>query len=138
MKPIIRVVMIAVAIAVGVAWYVHWSRNRALNSGDVFVREGDKTRPETPNSGNQSAQPQEVADNGAGASGSTPAIPTSDSLPRSAPNGIVMARPGRYQLYRQGDITWRLDTDTGFSCALFATEAQWRKTIVYDHGCDSR
>ena len=138
MKPIARIVMIVVAVVVGAAWYVHWSRNRALNSGDVFVRDGDKTRPETPESGNQSAHPQEMADNGAGASGSAANLPASDTLRRNPPNGVVQARPGRYQLYRQGDITWRMDTDTGESCVLLATQAQWSKTIVYDHGCATR
>jgi len=131
MKPIVRIVVIVVAVVLAAAWYMHWSRNRALNSGDVYVRDGDKTRPETPTS-------QEVADNGTGASGGVTTLPASDTLPRNPANGVVVPRPGRYQLYRQGDITWRLDTNTGDSCVLLATEAQWRKTLVYDHGCGSR
>jgi len=42
---------------------------------------------------------------------------------------------GKYQLYRQGDITWRLNTETGWACVLFATDAQWHKTRVYQNGC---
>ena len=48
---------------------------------------------------------------------------------------MLFAGTGKYQLYRQGDITWRLDTDTGWACILFATDAQWAKPRVYQHGC---
>ncbi len=132
--------MIVAAVAVSAVWYVHWSRTRALNSGEVFVREdsGDKSRPE---STNQPAHSQEMADNRGDVSRSqdnVETIPTSDTISRNPPNGIIVARPGRYQLYRQGDITWRMDTNSGDACILFATEAQWHKTLVYDHGCGSR
>lgn len=33
---------------------------------------------------------------------------------------------GRYQLHRDGYRTWRLDTSTGKSCLLLATEADWK------------
>jgi hypothetical protein len=48
---------------------------------------------------------------------------------------MVFAGTGKYQLYRQGDITWRLNTDTGWACILFATDAQWSKSRVFDQGC---
>jgi hypothetical protein len=32
---------------------------------------------------------------------------------------------GRYQLHREGTRTWRLDTSTGRSCLLLATQADW-------------
>jgi hypothetical protein len=139
MKPIFRILMIVAAVAVSAVWYVHWSRTRALNSGEVFVREdsGDKSRPE---SANQPSHPQEMADNRGDTSSSqdnVATIPTSDTINRNPPNGVVVARPGRYQLYRQGDITWRMDTNSGDACILFATQAQWHKTLVYDHGCGS-
>jgi len=54
----------------------------------------------------------------------------------NGPNGAtVFNGKGRYQLYRQGKITWRLDTDTGHACILLATEEEWRKPRVYQHGC---
>ena len=28
-----------------------------------------------------------------------------------------------------------MDTTSGKACVLFATEAMWRKPLVYDHGC---
>jgi hypothetical protein len=48
---------------------------------------------------------------------------------------MIFAGSGKYQLYRQGDLTWRLNTDTGEACVLFATYAQWRQQRVYQHGC---
>jgi hypothetical protein len=150
MKPIVRILMIVVVVFLATAWYVHWSRTRALNSGDVFVRDetGDKAKPETPPAtpANQSAQTQELASNATVApsgNSSRPrmgaaTLPASDSIRRNPPNRTIFAGTGKYQLYRQGDITWRMNTDTGEACILFATETQWRKTIVYDHGCSSR
>ncbi|HXE09396.1 MAG TPA: hypothetical protein VN612_15945 [Acidobacteriaceae bacterium] len=63
------------------------------------------------------------------------AIPTSDSIPRNPPNGLIFAGAGKYQLYRQGDITWRLNTNTGRSCIIFATDTQWAKVRVWESGC---
>jgi hypothetical protein len=62
-------------------------------------------------------------------------IPATDSIPANPPNGMVFSGTGRYQLYRQGSITWRLDTDTGHTCIIFATDEQWRLARVYSHGC---
>ena len=48
---------------------------------------------------------------------------------------MIFAGTGKYQLYRQGDLTWRLNTNTGDACILFATDALWRQQRVYQHGC---
>jgi hypothetical protein len=47
---------------------------------------------------------------------------------------MIFAGTGKYQLYRQGDLTWRLNTDTDKACILFATNAEWRKPKVFEHG----
>jgi hypothetical protein len=60
-----------------------------------------------------------------------------DTLSPNPPNGRVFAGAGRFQLYRQGSLTWRIDTNTGQTCILFATNAEWRKPQVYRHGCNS-
>jgi hypothetical protein len=62
-------------------------------------------------------------------------VPGSDKISPNPPNGMVFAGSGRYQLYRQGDLTWRLDTETGRSCIVFATDDQWKKPRVYKAGC---
>jgi cytoskeletal protein RodZ len=62
-------------------------------------------------------------------------VPVSDTIQRNPPTGLIFAGAGKYQLYRQGDITWRLDTDTGRACIIFATDTQWSRNRVYDQGC---
>jgi hypothetical protein len=63
------------------------------------------------------------------------AVPTTDSQSPNAPNGMRYAGSGAYQWYRQGNLTWRVDTVTGGSCIAFATLDEWRKPIVSSHGC---
>ena len=58
-----------------------------------------------------------------------------DSLPPNAPNGAAFAGTGAYQWYRQGDLTWRVDTKSGASCVDYATIEEWSKPLVYSHGC---
>ncbi|HXB61384.1 MAG TPA: hypothetical protein VNU94_00870 [Acidobacteriaceae bacterium] len=65
----------------------------------------------------------------------TYSVPATDSIPANPPNGMVFSGTGRYQLYRQGSITWRLDTDNGHTCIIFATDEEWRLQRVYSHGC---
>jgi hypothetical protein len=60
---------------------------------------------------------------------------TEDTIGADPPNGMVFAGTGRFQIYRQGNLTWRVNTDSGTACVLFATDAEWRKSKVYSHGC---
>ena len=70
----------------------------------------------------------------AGANGmDTP--PAGDTIAPNPPNGMVFAGKGTYQWYRQGNLTWRVDTASGRSCIVYATMEEWRKQIVYSHGC---
>ena len=157
MQKIFRLLMVAAAIVLGAVYFVHWSRTRALNSGEVHVRQqtDDKTKPDVsttasanqPDSATQPAAPQEVASNVPDASGADAArrqsqnsvatLPASETITRNPPNGIVAVGSGKFQLYRQGDMTFRLNTETGQACVLFATDTQWRKPLVYEHGCGS-
>ena len=61
--------------------------------------------------------------------------PAADTIAPDPPNGMTFGGAGHYQLYRQGDLTWRLNTDTGETCVLFATDEEWRKPKVYKSGC---
>ena len=66
----------------------------------------------------------------------TPAnLPTSDSVPPNPANGARFTGTGSYQWYRQGNLTWRVDTVSGRSCIDYATMEEWRKPIVSSHGC---
>ncbi len=65
------------------------------------------------------------------------AIPAGDTISANPANGMVFAGRGKYQVYRQGNITWRLNTETGQNCILFATDEEWKKPRVYRAGCGS-
>jgi hypothetical protein len=62
-------------------------------------------------------------------------LPVADSVPANPSNGARFAGSGSYQWYRQGNLTWRVDTTTGRSCIVYATMEEWRKQIVMSHGC---
>ena len=62
-------------------------------------------------------------------------MPVTDSQSANAPNGMRFGGSGNYQWYRQGNLTWRVDTSTGRSCIIYATMEEWQKEIVYSHGC---
>lgn len=149
MNRIFPILALLAAVILGAFWYVHRERTRALNSGAVFIREPNgKPTPLPPAAAPSShpappTQPAPAAASAppapAAAPASTPApgpsAPASDTINRNPPNGMVFTGSGKYQLYRQGDITWRLNTDTGWACVLLATDAQWRKPRVYQDGC---
>ena len=79
----------------------------------------------------------EVTSTGArSANGAAP--PAADSIAPAPPNGMTFGGSGHYQLYRQGDLTWRLNTDNGETCVLFATDEEWHKPKVYKAGCRGR
>ena len=138
--------VISVVIA-GVVGYIHWSNTRAMNSGEVHVRqqtaETAKSAAPKGDSANQPAQPSDqsevarVDQNAQQAQSGVYTLPAAQTLSRNPPDRTILAGSGRYELYRQGDITWRMDTATGKACVLFATEAMWRKSLVYDHGCEA-
>ena len=65
-------------------------------------------------------------------------LPGGDSLTPNAPNRVAFGGTGKYMWYRQGDLTWRVDSNTGASCIAFATLEQWARPIVYQNGCASR
>jgi hypothetical protein len=62
-------------------------------------------------------------------------LPVSDTLTPNAPNGMAFGGGGKFQWYRQGNITWRINTQSGDTCIAFATMDEWQKPIVYTHGC---
>jgi len=137
----------AAAMILGALWLVHWQKTRALNSGEVRVRvqPADKATTETA-SVTQPAQPQDEANAPEAPAASqshlqpredVATLPAVETISRNPPNGLVAAGTGKFQLYRQGDLTFRLNTETGESCVLFASEALWRRPLVYDHGCGS-
>jgi len=67
---------------------------------------------------------------------STPAaLPVSDTVAPNPPNGLAFGGTGKFQWYRQGNLTWRVNTASGSTCIAFATMEEWQKPLVYRHGC---
>ncbi len=147
------IVVIVVLVYLG---YHSYDAKRAGASGDVFSRGAvvEKVTTETPRAQNdQSSEGEKIVyppaaqgtssvpqENGTvqttqSLQPAPPTAPGSDTIIPNPPNGMAFAGSGRYQLYRQGNITWRLDTDTGHTCIIFATEEEWRKPQVYRAGC---
>jgi hypothetical protein len=62
-------------------------------------------------------------------------LPVSDTLSADPPSGMAFGGNGKFQWYRQGNLTWRINTQSGSSCVAFATMDEWAKPIVYSHGC---
>jgi hypothetical protein len=146
MNRIFLIIILVCVVLLGAFWYANRSKSHAVKNGEVLVHEpaGDKGKSTADaTSTGQSAQPAQAQEPAAGDAASsngddadmTP--PTADSIRRDPPNGMTFAGKGKYQLYRQGDLTWRLNTDTGDACILFATDAEWRKPKVFQEGCSS-
>jgi len=156
-----KVVVLIIALIVVIGGYTWWKNRQAqkgIADGDVSglpsdtkssVSESEQSSPSTPapdNSGTVYAKKTDpapattapavpVASNGSSSSSSSSGDGGSYTLPSNSPNGMAFAGKGEYQWYRQGNITYRLNTKTGSSCIAYATMEEWRKPIVLEHGC---
>ena len=143
-------------LVVAVFGYVGYSSYATGRSADRGYASTDEQNGERPRTGARSAasagtsslpasQPTGdtnggsglVAQGGAAGAGGMVA-PATDSIVPNPPNGMTFGGSGHYQLYRQGDLTWRLNTDTGETCVIFATDEEWRKPKVFRAGCRGR
>lgn len=160
-----RILVIMVVVVVAAFFYFEYASydaGRAAANGDVFSNDPPASKVKTdagsseekaaPAAGEQTvvyptAAPQ-AASTPAPAQTTTPdqvaqpgatrtkgVAPAADTISPNPPNGMVFSGSGKYQLYRQGNITWRLDTETGKSCILFATDEEWKKERVLRSGC---
>ena len=163
MKPLGMFILVVCLVA-GIWYWAHRSSNAALTNGEVHVTGTDETiKSDGTDTGSQGqTSPQASPDSPSGAGGTPlqmqlagqsgtetrattfpaqPAAqtymtpPAGDTIERNPPNGMVFAGTGRYQVYRQGDLTWRLNTESGQACIIFATDSEWRKARVYYNGC---
>lgn len=140
MKRIFWIILGIIVLVLAIAYLKIRSNRRALDGGAVHIHDQTANSPGQTEPAGQSAPSAapDTSDQQDLQSGAQPgAPPASDSIPRNPPNGMTFAGTGKYQLYRQGDITWRLNTDTGEACILFATDAEWRQPRVYQHGCNA-
>jgi hypothetical protein len=165
-KGVLLIVML-VAVLLGVLYfgYGSYSAKRAGASGDVYSNDStsgrlkpstntdssdtsssqpvssaapESSKPVTyPPATEQAARSSDTSSTASpGSSGAT--MPATDSISPNPPNGEVFAGTGKYQLYRQGNLTWRLNTDTGQTCIIFATDEEWKKPKVKQAGCAGR
>ena len=139
MKQIFWYLILVVVAVIGLVWFVHKARTHAVDHGTVAAHSQaagnpNPGSPATPPAG-QKSQPAAANSSAATGAGSALTPPSADTILRNPPNGMAFSGSGKYQLYRQGDITWRLNTETGDACILFATDAQWSRPEVYAHGC---
>jgi hypothetical protein len=111
--------------------YNSYDAKRAGANGDVYSKDSSGKVKSEP-SGAAAGQEQTAAPPGQTTQESAA---TGDTAGPNPPDGIKFSGTGRYQLYRQGNITWRLDTDTGKTCIIFATDEEWKKPKVYRNGC---
>lgn len=139
-KRIITAVIVIVFVVIGYFWWKQHKAASDIANGEIFsddLTPGSRTHSGqvTPTIAKptSSAPVQTIT----GSDGSTTIIPPTDSQSPNAPNGARFTGTGKYQVYRQGNLTWRINTETGESCILFATEEEWRKSIVFNHGCNA-
>ncbi len=81
---------------------------------------------------------EQVAQPGTTGTTADGSVPAADTISPNPPNGMVFSGKGKYQLYRQGNITWRLNTETGQTCIIFATNEEWKKEKVLRAGCKGK
>ena len=141
-RTIVLLVIVIVAVVALLGWqryktYNHYN-NGELTSNDLRdngTMTGDVVAtPSRSDTKDTAPRPQAESQKTTTSTAATTA-PVTDSIPANPTNGAIFAGTGRFQVYRQGNLTWRLNTDTGSTCILFATDEEWRKAVVYDHGC---
>ena len=145
-------ILVCLVLAVG-AWYRFWykphSVEHSMIDGDTSSPDGSAPASDTPASQSQETPEARkvqasVSAGSSPAGGTTPPVrsaadaikpPAGDTISPNPPNGMIFAGTGHFQVYRQGNLTWRVNTDNGEACILFATDSEWRKPRVYEHGC---
>lgn len=128
-------------LALAYVGYKNWSFKRAMLSGEVSGGAGEMATREnsavSPGTERPVGQPKLAGTEQAApaASKEAAAVSAQDTISPQPPNGTVFAGTGHFQIYRQGNLTWRINTDTGQTCVLFATTEEWRNPLVLRNGC---
>jgi hypothetical protein len=162
MKIVILVLVVLAALGLYGYYAQHHDSNGALGSGAITARDGSSTDNPADSETRASTTTDNSPTQGVGSGQSTNqppynatagqtsmpmtapatttlapavAIPSNDSVAPNPTDGARFIGSGRFQWYRQGDLTWRVDTSTGAACVIFATKPEWRDPDVYRHGC---
>lgn len=131
-------ILLVIALAIVLVAYQRHRTYTHFNGGEVTAADRVASAPveaaSTPAAAKPPAgQPLESAPTGTAPQAES--TDTTDSLPADPPEHATFSGSGRFQVYRQGNLTWRLDTANGSTCVLFATDDEWRKPRVYDRAC---
>jgi hypothetical protein len=143
--------VIVLALVVGLFVYLGYNSYGARRtgvSGDVFSKDSAILKSkadaaiEAPSVGHEAASPS-LAEQTApitpepqtNAEATQNSAPATDTISSNPPNGMVFSGTGKYQIYQQGNLTWRINTETGQSCVILATDEEWKKPKVYRAGC---
>jgi len=54
---------------------------------------------------------------------------------KTAQSEVSACHAHKYEIYREGSRTWRLDTVTGATCVLLASEGDWKKSDIAGWAC---
>jgi hypothetical protein len=125
---------ISTALGLAATAYTHWRHNQAVTAGEVLPEPSDR------DPGSRVATPDKPIAQDLMEAASKPAVSALHQALKQSPLAPMLSEssPGRFQVYRQGNLTWRIDTASGESCVLLATHAEWRKPQVYQNGCNSK
>ncbi len=142
-KRTILAVLVVFACAIALVAYLRQRNYNHYNAGEVTLldaRGGSvpaQTEPAAPQTARKepAGKPLDQPEDRVDASPATPQSNAADTLPSSAPEGVATNGSGRFQVYRQGNLTWRVDTGNGSTCVLFATDEEWQKPRVYRRAC---
>jgi hypothetical protein len=149
-----RILIVVLALVLALFAYLGYNSygsRRAGASGDVFSVDSPRDTSPTekvgvtpPSDGTgassavQKEQPLPTTEAQHGGGIAQGRVPSTDTISPNPPNGMMFSGTGKYQLYRQGNLTWRMNTETGETCILFATDEEWQKPKVYRAGCRGR
>ncbi len=136
-KRILGVVAACAVVYLIYLGYTHYRDQKEAANGEVY---GDDVKPQPSRSdtpGTVNGTPVRTLNQQSTATTNGIGLPATDTIAPNPTNGQTFAGTGKFQVYRQGNLTWRVNTETGETCILFATEEEWRKEIVYRHGCNA-
>ncbi len=108
------------------------STTNTTGTSSMIVPQSNDSQPPADPAAASAPVPTNVSDRYSSRIGAPPA---SDSVSPNPQNDVHFRGAGSFEWYRQGNITWRVDTTTGHSCIVYATMEEWRKEIVISHGC---
>ena len=138
LKRILYAVLLAGVVGLCYVGYTSWRQKRAMLSGEVTGEAGGSSVPDADGAERSVPLPEGSAKPVARTPEAAPALegaPAADSMAPNPPNGVAYAGTGHFQVYRQGNLTYRINTDSGKTCVLYATNEEWKKPQVYSHGC---